>query len=90
MSGIDRMQTLRIDCPDCVSKGYIQKGAEQELCQRCGGSGMLERDVPFKFETGGKWDKDDVASAFEISPDQVVDRGHDGGEPNTARAVEED
>lgn len=88
--GIDRQQTLRIDCIDCKGNGYVQKGAEQEMCKRCDGSGLLERDVPFKFETNGVWDRDEIANIFEVLPDQVVDKGHDGGEATGPRVNDDE
>lgn len=51
MSGIDRKEILRIDCPTCHGNGYTGVVEVSEVvCERCGGSGMLEKEVPFKFD----------------------------------------
>lgn len=80
MTGIDRTQYLRIDCPSCRGKGYVQTATGEESCGKCDGSGLLEKEVPFKFESNGKWDREDIAEVFEIPVEQVVDKGHDGGD----------
>lgn len=80
MSGIDRKQILRIDCNTCKGKGYVTKPTGEEACEACGGSGTLEKEVPFKFETNGKWSNEEKAEAFEIPVDQVVDAGHSTGD----------
>jgi len=86
--GINRQQILRIDCMVCKTRGYIVENNQETTCPKCGGSGVLEKEVPFKFESQGRWDKDEIAEAFEIPVDQVQDRGHDGGDATSDRANE--
>lgn len=76
MSGIDRTQILRIDCRACHSKGYVMTSTGETSCNACGGTGMEEREVPYKFESQGKWTKEETAQAFEIDVDDVKDEGH--------------
>lgn len=77
MSGIDRKQTLRIDCNNCHGNGYIRAGGGEESCVVCEGRGVIEKEVPYKFETNGKWDREELADVFEIDPSDVSDKGHD-------------
>lgn len=76
---MDRTQTLRIDCPICKTRGYIESSQGQEMCTRCEGSGLLEKEVPYKFETQGRWDLHEKAAEFGIEVDEASDSGHDDG-----------
>lgn len=77
MSGLDRKQTLRIDCNACRGNGFKSTPTGEETCSACEGSGQLTKEVDFKFHTGGKWEKEEIAEAFGIPVDQVKDDGHD-------------
>ena len=51
MSNTDRQEIVRIDCPHCSGNGYkFQAGGSQELCEKCGGVGMLEKSMPWRPE----------------------------------------
>lgn len=78
MSGIDRQEILRIDCPTCFGNGYTGQGPSETMCNACGGSGMLERSVPFKFD--GKRSKEEIATAFGLPVGQIRDTGHSAGD----------
>lgn len=80
-SGLDRTQILRIDCPTCKGHGYIRDSMMVEsICGACEGKGALEREMPYKFETNGKWEKEEIAEAFEIPVEEVKDGGHSTGD----------
>ena len=78
--GIERTQILRIDCVTCRGKGYVQKATCEELCEKCEGRGQLEKEVSYKFDTGGRWGKEEIATLFEVSVDEVKDEGHSNGD----------
>lgn len=80
--GIERTQVLRIDCNDCRGNGYKRdaKTNVESPCDKCEGRGQLEKEVNFKFETGGKWSPEDLAEVFEIPVEQIRDTGHSTGE----------
>lgn len=82
MSGIDRKQTLRIDCTVCQGKGYVKRAATNDeiYCEKCEGRGSLEKEVGYKFESHGKWSREEIAEEFGISADQVRDEGHSNGD----------
>lgn len=89
MSGVDRTQVLRIDCPQCKGKGYKGTSGAETPCNGpseeagatgCGGSGVLEREVGFKFETQGKWSVEEKAEAFGIPVEEVRDADHSTGD----------
>lgn len=80
MSGIDRTQILRIDCPLCKGHGYVRGALGEAPCDRCEARGVLENEVPFKFETNGRHTREEVADAFGIGVDEVRDEGHSNGE----------
>lgn len=83
MSGIDRTQILRIDCPKCHGNGYIRTPQGEEACPEeagCGGSGVITREVPYKFETHGRYSKEEIAEHFGVSTEDVKDGGHSTGE----------
>lgn len=90
--GIERTQILRRDCDVCRGRGYTEKAGNQTQCDKCDGSGLLEKEVPYKFETKGEWTPEETAEAFEISPEEFEDKGHDhGGQPlNTGNHNEEE
>jgi DnaJ-class molecular chaperone len=48
--GLERTEILRKDCSSCNGNGYIDGPHGQEGCMACGGSGMIEKEVPFKFD----------------------------------------
>lgn len=50
MSGIDRTEILRRECPDCKTNGFIIVSGEEQPCTKCGGHGMIEKTVPYKFD----------------------------------------
>lgn len=77
MSGIDRTQVVRIDCTTCKGNGYVRNGAAESMCEKCGGGGVLEREVPYKFETHGVLTDEEKAEIFEMPVDQIEDKGHD-------------
>ncbi len=78
MSGIDRTEFLRRDCPTCSGNGYTQKGTDQEFCTACGGSGALEKEVPFKFD--GLRSKEELAEIWGVDESELSDSGHSAGE----------
>lgn len=80
MSGIDRQQTIHVDCPKCHSRGYIETNGIQEMCASCEGAGILSKDIPYKFETRGNLTKEEIAQEFDLPLDEVKDSGHDDGE----------
>ena len=80
MSGIDRTQIVRIDCTNCRGTGHTAVGGVESLCEPCEGRGMLEREVPFKFETNGRRTKEEIADVFQLPVEQVNDIGHSTGE----------
>lgn len=49
-----RKEILRRDCPHCSGNGYRTQAAGEVPCERCGGTGMLEKEVPFKVERRSK------------------------------------
>ncbi|OLS15984.1 MAG: hypothetical protein RBG13Loki_0361 [Promethearchaeota archaeon CR_4] len=80
MTGIDRTQILRIDCNTCKGKGYETTSEGERACSSCEGRGTTEKEVPFKFETNGRWEKEEIAEAFELPVDQITDAGHSAGD----------
>lgn len=80
MSGIDRKQILRIDCNTCKGRGYVIASDGEQVCSTCQASGSLEKEVPYKFESNGRWNKEELAEVFEVPVEQVVDAGHSAGE----------
>ncbi len=59
MSSADsRTEFLRRDCRTCHGNGYVTKGGQEENCDVCGGSGMEEKEVAFKFD--GPRTKDEI------------------------------
>ena len=58
MSVPDRKDILRIDCPPCKGNGYIKRPElvasdnpdGQTSCPKCGGVGMLEKEVDWRPE----------------------------------------
>lgn len=77
---MERTQTLRIDCPQCHGKGYIERNGVQDTCDRCEGAGMLQKEVSYKFETQGRWSQNELAEEFGMSPSEISDSGHSSGE----------
>lgn len=80
MSGLDRTQIIRIDCPTCKGNGYTTKAGQQEACEVCGGTGLREKEVEYKFDTHGHHTREELAEAFEVSVDDVHDGGHSVGD----------
>lgn len=80
MSGVDRKQFLRIDCPECHGNGYVTKNGAEQSCEKCGASGLLEKEVAYKFDTNGYHTPEEVAEAFGIPVEQVKDKGHSVGD----------
>lgn len=80
MSGLDRTQILRIDCNTCKGKGYTTVAGAESVCASCEGRGTMEKEVPYKFESNGRWEKDELAEVFELPVDQIVDAGHSAGD----------
>lgn len=78
--GVERTQILRRDCPTCFGRGYVVKGVEQSECPTCTGLGMLEKEVDYKFETGGRWSKEEEAAAWGVEPEELKDTGHSVGD----------
>lgn len=79
MAGIDRTEILRIDCNACSGRGYKETPTGQESCETCGGSGMLEKEVPFRHDIKERRSVEEVAEIFGIPVEQVKDKGHDAG-----------
>lgn len=50
MSGLDRKEILRKDCGHCAGNGYTGREPDEQVCENCGGSGQVEKEVPFKFD----------------------------------------
>lgn len=48
--GIDRTEFVRKECPACKGNGYKPVGMTEELCECCGGFGLIEKEVPYKFD----------------------------------------
>lgn len=80
MSGIDRQQILRVDCNTCKGKGYVTEAGSERVCGSCEGRGTIEKEVPYKFESNGRWEKEEIAEVFELPVDQIVDAGHSAGD----------
>lgn len=77
---VDREQTIRIDCPTCHHNGYVVKNGVEDMCDQCSGSGMLEKVVPYKYETRGVWSRDELADQFGVEADAIRDSGHSSGD----------
>lgn len=80
MSGIERVQILRIDCSTCKGRGYETVTTGERACSACEGRGVIEKEVPYKFESNGRWEKDELAEVFELPVEQIVDAGHSAGD----------
>lgn len=81
MAGIERKQILRRDCPGCRGNGYVTiSGGEERTCERCGGAGVLELEVDYKFDTHGKRTREEEAEAWGVDPSEIVDSGHSTGD----------
>lgn len=75
--GIDRTEILRRDCPTCKGKGYVSQSGGESSCEPCGGAGLLEKEVPFKFD--GSRSLEEVAELWGVDdPSEIEDKGHDG------------
>lgn len=86
--GVDRTEILRMDCPPCHGNGYIARNGGEEFCEDCGGTGMLEKEVPFKFD--GERTVEEKAEAFGVSVEQYRDAGHDGTRPSGGGGMSSD
>lgn len=78
--GLDRKQIIRMDCPTCTARGYVVSNGSETSCEACGGSGLREKEIPFKFETNGKLSKEELAQEFGVSTDQFKDEKHSTGD----------
>lgn len=48
---LNRKEILRRDCRVCNGKGWTgAQGVNETFCETCGGSGMEEKEVPFRFD----------------------------------------
>ena len=73
----NRTEILRRDCPHCKGKGYTNGPAGEELCPEgtgCGGVGMLEREVAFKFD--GPRSPEELEEIWGVSAAEIKDEGH--------------
>lgn len=66
----------------CRSRGYITDKAtnSETSCPNCDGEGLLKKEIPYKFDTFGKVEKEEIAEMFGISVDEVKDEGHSSGD----------
>lgn len=62
MSGIDRKEILRRDCPECKTKCFIIVNGEEQVCTLCSGYGVIEKEVPYKFD--GPRDTEEIDAIF--------------------------
>jgi RecJ-like exonuclease len=76
MSGVDRTQILRRDCPSCQGKGYVVGSTGEAPCEACQGVGLLEKEVPYKFDTLGKRTQEEEAAEWGIPVEELKDAGH--------------
>ena len=76
----EAIQTIRVDCPSCKGHGYNATAAGETMCTQCEGAGELQKDVPYKFETHGKWTNDEKAEVFGLPLSEVRDAGHSAGD----------
>lgn len=82
MSGIDRTEILRRDCPTCRGNGFVTKPTGEESCAPCNGSGMIEKEVPYKFDTNGRRTPEELADIWEVPVEDIaaIDKGHSVGD----------
>lgn len=57
---LNRKEIARTDCPKCHGKGFLGTAGAEEPClgpneggDGCGGSGYLEKEVPYAFDHAG-------------------------------------
>lgn len=50
MSIPDRKEIIRIDCKACRGNGFITRPDGEHPCAKCGGVGMLEKQMPWRPE----------------------------------------
>jgi len=74
----DRKEWVRADCPQCRGNGYTGGDADQQVCDRCVGSGMLEQEVDFKYD--GPRSIEEKAQILGITPQEFRDGGHSSGD----------
>lgn len=77
---------MRRDCNACKGRGYQTKATGEEACEDCGGMGLLEKEVPYKFD--GPRSKEEIAEAFGIPLEQYVDAGHSRGDDRALPGAE--
>jgi len=58
----DRTEFLRRDCSTCRGNGYVTVAGDETMCNDCGGSGIIEKEVPFKFD--GKRTEEEINDIF--------------------------
>lgn len=85
MSGLDREEILRRDCPRCKGNGYITlPSGAQDSCPDCEGSGLIEKTVPYNFENDrkGKRPDEELAEIWDVPEEEVpnIDKGHSTGD----------
>ena len=68
---LDRKQILRRDCPTCKGNGYVNTGTGETPCEPCGGSGMLEKEVPYRFDTEGKRTPEEEAEEWGVPVEEL-------------------
>lgn len=72
--GFLRKEILYRDCPTCRGNGYVVRGGSEEACDACGGKGLLEKEVEFKFD--GPRSAEELAEIWDVPASEIVDRGH--------------
>jgi DnaJ-class molecular chaperone len=59
----DRREILRRDCHVCSGNGYILNQYGEAVCEQCGGSGMIEKTVDYKYD--GERTEEEVDDIFK-------------------------
>lgn len=58
----NRKEFIRKDCSDCRGEGYRSISGTESVCDNCGGSGMLEKEVSYKYD--GERTPDEIEEEF--------------------------
>lgn len=67
---LSRKEILRRDCKSCRGNGWVgTQGVSENLCETCGGNGMEEREVPFRFDQTRPLSREDIN---EIWGEEVI------------------